>query len=93
MSDFVSQGGKHGQTVRRIISKGLKQTRGGGNGNAVVRLTMTPFHSLIPLQLVLMCVFKTSCKSLSKAGHLRDLLDKVVKVRSSEKHTATSCKK
>lgn len=94
MSDFVSQGGKHGgQTVWRIIIKGLMQTRGGGNGNVVVRLTMNPFHSLIPFQLVLMCVFKTSCKSLSKARHLRDLLDKVVKVHSSEKHTATSCKK
>lgn len=94
MSDFVSQGGKNrGQTVRRIISKGLIQTRGGGPGSTVVRLTMTPFHSLIPLQLVLMCVFKTSCKSFSKAGHLRDLLDKVVRVRSSERHAATSCKR
>lgn len=33
-----------------------------------------------------MCVFKTSCKSLFKVRHLRDLLDKVVK------HAATSCK-
>lgn len=75
------------------LSKGFIQTRGGGNENAVIRLTMNPLHSLIPFQLVLMCVFRTSCKSLSKARHLRDLLDKVVKVRSSEKHTATSCKK
>lgn len=36
--------------------KGLIQTRGGGKGNAVIRLTMTAFHSLIPLQLVLMRV-------------------------------------
>lgn len=57
MIDFVTQGGNGGQTVWRIISKGLIQTRGGGNGNAVVRLTMTPFHSLIRLELVLMCVF------------------------------------
>lgn len=35
MIDFVGQGGKYGgQTVRRIISKGLTQTRGGGNGSA-----------------------------------------------------------
>lgn len=57
MIDFVTQGGNGGQTVWRIISKGLIQTRGGGNENAVVRLTMTPFHSLIRLELVLMCVF------------------------------------
>lgn len=94
MSDFVSQGSKHGsQTVWCIIIKRLMQTRGGGNGNAAVMVTMTPFRSLISLQLVLMHVFKTSCKSPSKARHLRDLLDKVVKVRSLEKHAATSCKK
>lgn len=66
MIDFVSQGGKYGgQTVRRIISKGLRQTRGGENGDAAVRLTMTAFHPLIPLQLVLMCVFFKLCVSHS----------------------------
>lgn len=64
------------QTVRRIISKGLIQTRGGWNGNAkALHVSPLPFADSCP------ACCKTSCKSLSKTSHLRDLLDKVVRVQ------------
>lgn len=46
-------------------------------GMGALRLIMSP----VPFTGFYPACFKTSCKSLSKARHLRNLLDKVVKVQ------------
>lgn len=45
-------------------------------GRGVLRLIMSP----VPFTGSYPACFRTSCKSLSKARHLRNLSDKVVKV-------------